>query len=245
MKTISLLITLCLYTSMFSQKTGEVQYDMYVKMISHHPYYASLKFDKNRAEYIYQNKDETIQQIDNDGTITTQLADTHYYLFFTDTQKDSLYNLSRESYIKERIPKINWVLKREKKKIGGILCHKATTNFRGRNYIAWYAPSIPSSFGPWKLGGLPGLILQAHDDKQLIIFNFKKILFPSKKKIKGLNPSFKTKELLIAEKERKEREKEMIKEFYAMEKKRGSKSKITPPIRMELNYNDILVRNKK
>lgn len=50
-------------------------------------------------------------------------------------------------------------------------CQKATLNFRGRNYTAWFAPDIPVSDGPWKFMGLPGLILKVEDDKQLFSFS--------------------------------------------------------------------------
>ena len=52
----------------------------------------------------------------------------------------------------------------------GYTCQKATTTFRGRNYTAWFAPEIPSNNGPWKFGGLPGLILKISDDKRNFIF---------------------------------------------------------------------------
>lgn len=42
-------------------------------------------------------------------------------------------------------------------------CQKATTNFRGRTWNVWFTSSIPVSDGPWKLYGLPGLILKADD----------------------------------------------------------------------------------
>lgn len=42
-------------------------------------------------------------------------------------------------------------------------CQKAQTVFRGRTWIVWFTSSIPISDGPWKLHGLPGLILNAQD----------------------------------------------------------------------------------
>ena len=47
---------------------------------------------------------------------------------------------------------------------------RATCRFRGRNYEAWYTPEIPRSEGPWKLQGLPGLILKASDSRQHYTF---------------------------------------------------------------------------
>lgn len=60
---------------------------------------------------------------------------------------------------------MEWKLEGEEKTVGGIPCKKAKVRFKGRDYVAWYAPSIPISNGPWKLGGLPGLILEAYDEK--------------------------------------------------------------------------------
>lgn len=75
--------------------------------------------------------------------------------------------VSIDSYTyQEDIPQIDWVLSDSTKMICGYLCHQATAVFRGRNWVAWYC-DIPKSVGPWKLNGLPGLILAAQtEDKE-------------------------------------------------------------------------------
>jgi GLPGLI family protein len=49
-------------------------------------------------------------------------------------------------------------------------CKKAKTTFRGRTWIVWYTMDIAYSDGPWKLYGLPGVILKAIDSKGDFIF---------------------------------------------------------------------------
>jgi GLPGLI family protein len=73
----------------------------------------------------------------------------------------------------EAIPKFDWEISSELKTIGGYRCQRATTRFRGRTYEAWFCDKLPFSNGPWKLGGLPGLILEASDEKKEVIFTFK------------------------------------------------------------------------
>ena len=53
----------------------------------------------------------------------------------------------------------------------GMECKKATTNFRGRYWEVWYTEEIPISQGPWKLCGLPGMILKANSPKFMLILN--------------------------------------------------------------------------
>ena len=50
-------------------------------------------------------------------------------------------------------------------------CQMARCKFKGRTWTAWFTTDIPLDNGPWKLCGLPGLILRAYDAKQQYIFN--------------------------------------------------------------------------
>lgn len=83
----------------------------------------------------------------------------------------------------EPLPKINWKITSMTKSIEGINVQKATCKFRGRNYVAWFSTEIPIPLGPWKLNGLPGLIIEAYDTNKEILFLFKKLEYPYKKKI--------------------------------------------------------------
>lgn len=94
----------------------------------------------NTSEYIYQNYP--------DGAITTRAM---------------LGNLNVE-IIEERESPF-WELSDSTRKILGYTCHKAEAAFRGRTWTAWYTTEIPVSSGPWKLYGLPGLILDTYDSR--------------------------------------------------------------------------------
>ncbi|MDG1040170.1 MAG: GLPGLI family protein [Polaribacter sp.] len=96
------------------------------------------------------------------------------------------------SYIvNENINSPKWTIKNDFKIINRFKCRKATTSFRGRNYIAWFTEDIQTTIAPWKLSGLPGLIVEVSDVTNSIQFylikyennvQFKKIESPSGEK---------------------------------------------------------------
>ncbi|NJL13845.1 MAG: GLPGLI family protein [Microscillaceae bacterium] len=83
-------------------------------------------------------------------------------------------------YVLDSLPKFNWKITSIKKNILGLDCFKAISNeFRGRVYEVWFTYEIPISSGPWKLGGLPGLILEANDVEEQIFFRIMKAEYPT------------------------------------------------------------------
>lgn len=61
--------------------------------------------------------------------------------------------------------KFNWKIENGKEKIGEYNAQKATTEFGGRKWTAWFSTELPFQDGPYKFHGLPGLIVKIADDE--------------------------------------------------------------------------------
>lgn len=72
---------------------------------------------------------------------------------------------------------MTWDITDQTDSIAGYAVTKATTTYGGRDWEAWFTEEIPSGFGPWKLAGLPGLIVKAKDSEG--IHDFELISFRS------------------------------------------------------------------
>jgi GLPGLI family protein len=83
---------------------------------------------------------------------------------------DQNFSARKKQYTDTLYPMV-WTLVEAEKVINNVICHKATTQYKGRGYTAWYNPEIPISNGPWKLGGLPGLIVEACDNEDNLKFS--------------------------------------------------------------------------
>lgn len=177
-------------------KTGIVYYD-YVNNHINESYNSYLIFNNTKSHYVtakdslgLSDKDNSSKNVDEDVIVEAMdfnnIRKTREKGFqvFLDRQKDSMYFsnafslTSKMIYAKEKTPVIKWVLKPETKKIGNFDCKKAIGIFRGRKYICWYTEQIPLSYGPWKIQGLPGLVLEAKTEDNFFIVYFKKIKYP-------------------------------------------------------------------
>jgi GLPGLI family protein len=119
-------------------------------------------------------------------TIEVPSSNKHYYVL-TERQPAPVRLWEYGTFLKAEKEKVivadtlgsQWVewqmIPGEKREILGFQCKKAVGTFRGRRYVAWYCPEIPVPYGPWKLYGLPGLILEAYDESHQIAFLPEKI----------------------------------------------------------------------
>lgn len=81
-------------------------------------------------------------------------------------------SIGNNRFILNSTPEMQWKILPEKEKIGEYNVQKATTDFGGRIWFAWFTTEIPIQDGPYKFSGLPGLILKMEDQTKTHIFTF-------------------------------------------------------------------------
>ncbi|MGE8299741.1 GLPGLI family protein [Sphingobacterium paramultivorum] len=125
-------------------------------------------------------QDEVKKQMEGpsfDGTlnITTRStpSSSSYLLDANQNKMTEVVSVASDNFaIPQVYPIQDWEILGDRKEIGGYNCQNAKTTFKGRTYIAWFTTELPFSYGPWKLHGLPGLILDARDTKNEVIFAY-------------------------------------------------------------------------
>lgn len=109
------------------------------------------------------------------------------FLIIQESDKTHFYGTvgsSVLSYVNDKIS--NWKLIDETKTINSLICQKAQLKFKGRDWIAWYSNEIPFPYGPYKFGGLPGLIVKITDKTGDYDFELVKSASSSKLKKKNI-----------------------------------------------------------
>ena len=118
----------------------------------------SSEIIKEHLNYAFSKK------IINSNDYPHKRMKTYVYKNFPEGKITVTDGLSLQDYVYEdELNAQDWQIQDSIKNILGYPCQKAKCNFRGRQWTAWFASSIPVSNGPWKLGGLPGLIMEAYD----------------------------------------------------------------------------------
>lgn len=112
------------------------------------------------------------------GSVTSSLC--KYVIYKNYPQKGSVQFIgklnSKISLVVDDELKLDWQLKEVgDTSILGYRCQKATCNFGGRDYKAWYTMEIPISEGPYKFSGLPGLIVRVADVEKEHIFQLHRV----------------------------------------------------------------------
>lgn len=132
----------------------------------------------------------TVLSYNRDGRASQEMENAfimHHQNVLTDVERseviavEPIYPHRYESH--EPMAKIDWTLTEDTLTISGLLCRRATGSLYGKQWTAWYCEEIPSSAGPWKLRGLPGLIIKAEDSEGIHCFT----LYETKNEVRDIN----------------------------------------------------------
>ena len=116
---------------------------------------------------------------DSITTYKNQVSASKEIFFLKKKKENLLYDtdkfVRKDFYVKDSLHNFKWTLLPDTTTILNRKCLSAKTYFRGREYTVFYAPSIPISDGPWKFGGLPGLVLEAKSKDDFIVWRAVKL----------------------------------------------------------------------
>lgn len=175
--------------------------------------------EENRTDLEMQENPEYLLRSFKDQEMFKYLAGLENEAIFRDYDKNvsivhQRYDLSNWQ-LNEEISKPQWEIQDSTITILGYDCIMATSDYRGRSWSAFFSSEIPIPEGPWKLIGLPGLILKAHDSKNeysyeateintsnpglVEYFNYRDRLI-IRDRLKGLTRRYREKESNIVEK---------------------------------------------
>ena len=146
----------------------------------------SLMFDNKHSIFKWKQKDTSRWFVEEDpkdefSTFQVVLTDTtgHAVLRNYDEVQVKVRSFCQQgkANIYFDTLEFKWFITNETQTIKGLNCIKATSSFRGREYVAWFTPSVPISAGPWKFSGLPGLIVQIIDLQNDIYISLESLQF--------------------------------------------------------------------
>lgn len=161
----------------FSQTiTGKIEYDEV--FLNGKKNIGILYFNADHSLYkiIPSEKKSTTITSSSDGNklypsnTIDSIANKPRYIFNEITTKNiysTITNNNIESLIVDR-PVIKWRLVNEYKEILNYLCQKAIGELGGKKYISWFTKDLPLGYGPLKISGLQGVILELSNDNMQI-----------------------------------------------------------------------------
>lgn len=90
------------------------------------------------------------------------------------SNKNINYVNLQNMFVVETEDPIQWKLSNETKASGIYKLQKATADFGGRKWTAWFTKDISLNEGPYKFRGLPGMIFELFDDNNQFKFSLAK-----------------------------------------------------------------------
>lgn len=169
---ITLLFSFNVYSQGGKSASGKISYRFYRNLGIPVAEDWQLNFKNSESLFEQKGRQESLEedqgtQTDLNKKFSLEVKVKPHYITNLKNKKIQFQGLvfTTPYYVSEDLETINWQLQKDEKNIGNFKCQKATADFRGRHYTAWFTQEIPVNLGPWKFNGLPGLILEIRDDK--------------------------------------------------------------------------------
>ncbi|MHA8050559.1 GLPGLI family protein [Aquirufa sp. ROCK-SH2] len=118
-----------------------------------------LHFFDEKSYFVFQGRNNSTSGI---------TSSTPRFSIIKDLKARKIYQPTKFGTIEDSLNLMSWQLDKLKKVVLGYPCKRAICTFRGRDYEAFYTEQIPISNGPFKFGGLPGLILEVSSTDHFI-----------------------------------------------------------------------------
>lgn len=135
---------------------------------THNEFMDSLESTPSGRKISHQIWNDAVQKYTETGdkSLIPYRRDDMYIFKSTTDSSVTVYDragLMEMGYYVEPLAEMKWEIADSAKTVLGYECVMATTDYHGRHWTAWFTPDIPLQEGPWKLCGLPGLILEASE----------------------------------------------------------------------------------
>ncbi len=140
----------------------------------------------NQNKYgVEQNNSNLVTVSLNSSAYLTEDTAAKYVYIDKRSNKVLTRDIFGKTYLltEEEIPIINWEITDKKKRILSYDAFLARAYYRGRSYTAWFTNAIPILSGPWKFGGLPGIILELYSDDNQVKFIASEVKMPANAEI--------------------------------------------------------------
>lgn len=128
-------------------------------------YYSKSTFDRDsivtesvKKQLASGMRSVSVSRNSNGGEINYEVEKT-----YPENKTTLTTQIGNDSYKVAEDRKLTWKILPEKRKIGEFNAQKATADFAGRMWTAWFTTDVPLVDGPYKFSGLPGLIVQVSD----------------------------------------------------------------------------------
>lgn len=147
-----------------------------------------LDIDKDKSTYFSETKfrEDSIninsliqQQKLNTGSTSISSHSKPWNVMYTVTKHYPSHDVFLQTWVEstqflvKSQSKMNWKIQSDTQTIADYPCQKATLDFGGRHWTAWFTTEIPIPEGPYKFHGLPGLIVKMEDATKTHFFLLK------------------------------------------------------------------------